>query len=757
MKKAKLIFGISGGLVLISTAVILGHYSFSMLNSSDPVNVAYAVTEDFTLTLDSSNEFDFKYFPFDTEFNVKNYNNDDITFVYKRAQSTSGQLMTLSGGAEGGYLYNKFIDDKANYNGLDGITSIKVKFSTTNGTLILKTGKDDEQYSNSRKISSNQEILFDKDIDAPSHFRLENKSGAGAANDIAIEAITIKYHGYDYYGSINPDFEQIYGTQSQQNIGVNSSYSLNPNYNGGNKNYYKINYSSSENIKGEIVYHNNSNSTVKNTETFYLEKGNGKQFCTYLDAFRNSAYAKYEKTIETIKFTNVGHSSATFTLQYFGANNSEYTRGTIYTIDDGSIEVGISLRLGGAINSIRNISTSTGYNIKEYVTNSGEIKIRSGDNNPDSIYRVLANNPNLVNSFDLGREVQQSYYIGVDSSNGYTRGSYDGKSRDYNPVQAGDDGRNESQIVDFKVTKDVNGKNASIWLRTKACDWAKSNNVTNSYMENTYTIKNGLLYVTNRFVDFTGFTNYPFDDSFAPEYISNSTAISRGYNGKSTTFGYVGKQTIELPAFYVSHPLNYYSTVSEDSRVLVFDQNQGWNSNTTEQSHTYISGSNQNMVESGSYNGETTYRSSASKGKYHYATRIHPENWVGYFNEDKFGVAVYMPATSYNHEGNRHVFTSGNFDSSHSAKSKVNMAYLDSNYELKYNGSTWSFANFTLESYLTNNTNYMSTLLGFYPHEYVPLEWTYAVGADYLSNLRSKFNSISDINNNFSVWSGCEF
>ena len=69
---------------------------------------------------------------------------------------------------------------------------------------------------------------------------------------------------------------------------------------------------------------------------------------------------------------------------------------------------------------------------------------------------------------------------------------------------------NESQIVDYKLTYDENNsaKVKSIWIKTKALDWAKNNELTTSYMENTYSINDGLIRVKNRFIDFAGWTNY---------------------------------------------------------------------------------------------------------------------------------------------------------------------------------------------------------------------------------------------------------
>ncbi len=755
--KKKLIFGLSLG-VLLTTATGLTIASLTSTPERPVYHPAMAVSDGYTMTINKIDGYSFEYSPFEEEFKKNNFNEDPISFRYKRASSYSNGLVTLSGAGDGGFIYNPWLNTSKNYNGLDGIDSITVNFNTKKGKLHLSYGMSSNEYLDTVELTSGIELSLEG-IN-PSHIKIINTSGAGHENEVSIVSISVHYHSYTFYEEQSSEFETVISSVSLTSINVGSSITLTPAGDKGdiaNNNYLRFNYKSSENLEGTINYVKKG-STTQYSEPIFLSK-NDKVFSTFLDAFRNSAKGNFAKVITSITLKNVGHSTATFSLTNVGVSSRVYYRNDTYYVGDNMVRLGISMRYGGSIVSVQNVSTASGYNIQEYVTTDGEIKIRSADNNPDDINNVIKTHPNLANIYDLGREIQQSYYIGVDETNGYTRHKYNNAYVDYNPVQAGDQNRNESKIVDYEVKRGASENITSIYVKVMACDWADSNALTKSYMENTYTVDNGLIYVNNRFTDWSGFSNYPFDDGYIPSFISTATAQANGWGNRNTVKGYLGFQTAELPAVYIAHPLNYFSAMYDGQ--LVFDKNQGWDQGTTAIEHL----SNANMQSAGTYNGWETYKSGLSSRSYHYTLRNHSEDWLGYFNEDKFGVGIYMPATSFNRDGNyRHIFSSGNLYESHNASDKKNRYYLDENYNTKtasYSKGLWGIGkkDLTLESALTDNTNYCTTILGFYPHEYVTLDWTYAIGADYLANLRTKFNNLktnSTINNDFTVWSGAE-
>ncbi|MBQ9358700.1 MAG: hypothetical protein IJT95_04085 [Abditibacteriota bacterium] len=104
---------------------------------------------------------------------------------------------------------------------------------------------------------------------------------------------------------------------------------------------------------------------------------------------------------------------------------------------------------------------------------------------------------NLINRADEGRLIQQSYY-GDKASPDYRKGSAFGKEWPYNPVQGGDRYGNRSRLIDFEQ------KGSSLYVKSQPMDWGLDGAITPSYMENTYTLKGGVLTVRNRFTDFSG-------------------------------------------------------------------------------------------------------------------------------------------------------------------------------------------------------------------------------------------------------------
>ncbi|MBR4378091.1 MAG: hypothetical protein IKP50_04350, partial [Bacilli bacterium] len=171
------------------------------------------------------------------------------------------------------------------------------------------------------------------------------------------------------------------------------------------------------------------------------------------------------------------------------------------------------------------------------------------------------------------------------------------------------------------------------------------------------------------------------------------------------------------------------------------------------------------LVADGSYGGETTYRMETSGG--HYEFRKHTENWLGFFNEDHFGIALYMPANKYNSDANeRHVFTAGMYNSSHEAATTQNRTYLDENYSSKtaefskgttFFGNTYGKKDLTKDSCYVSNTGYFATVLGLYVPNYSAMEYTYLIGADYMNTLRSKFANAQQngtVYNDFTAWKG---
>ncbi|MCQ2796725.1 MAG: hypothetical protein MJ213_05475 [Bacilli bacterium] len=525
--------------------------------------------------------------------------------------------------------------------------------------------------------------------------------------------------GYEAEGPINiqakfVDYVSI--TKGQTiNIAPNASQTLTLNASLGEDNYLAFDYTSNEQIKGIL---NLSTSSGTRQEEFFLDNAD-TTFNTFLDVFRNSGSKKATTTLKSIEFKNVGATTATLAINEIKHAPRNLVSDETYYIRDNIIKAGVSLRLGGALSSLQNLNQDT----VEYINNNNEVKIRSRSLINDGIKKEIKSNPNLINIYDLGRELQQSYYFNVDSNNGYTRAKYLGNYCEYNPVQSGDQNLNQSKIIDFRVADD------SIWIKVQAADWAQNNSLTKSYMTNTYKVKNGLVYVDNSFINWYGFTNYNVQES--------------GYVAPSSSVPYA---TQELPALYTVHPLDYFSSSFDGHEI--YDNKLGWNVGTTAIERTTKLKLNSDGV---------TYRGDYDDGSYHYEFRQHYENWCGYLNEDKFGVALYMNAGNYYHDDvMRHVYVAGNFRQSHNLSYETNRMYYDANYT-RHTPSMSDFIKNPVESAIIDNTNYICTVLGFLPREYVKLNWSYALGADNISTLKNKFAIMrgqQELVNDFTAWAG---
>jgi hypothetical protein len=228
----------------------------------------------------------------------------------------------------------------------------------------------------------------------------------------------------------------------------------------------------------------------------------------------------------------------------------------------------------------------------------------------------LSSEVNLVTIFDPGRQIQQSYYAEVGGTddkktgaNGYDRGwcytdSSEGDWWSYNPVQAGDCADNPAQLIDYEI------KDGQIYVKARPMDWGKGwqenwaskyeekakelgsmealglvkgGVTTKSYAENWYTIKGGMLYVDNEFVDWNGFSDM------------DKIAV-RGN---------------ELPAFFPVHTLHTFVTYKGISP---------WGGDTV---------------------GLYKHKNPASRGNGQQVKGT--EDWFAWVNDDDFGMGLYVP------------------------------------------------------------------------------------------------------------------
>lgn len=226
-------------------------------------------------------------------------------------------------------------------------------------------------------------------------------------------------------------------------------------------NRFTMKYASTAPLKIYVTYSENGKECK---EYFYLEAGE-ESFSAISKSFFSDIKAK---DLVSISIDTCEEEQARFVLFDLTTEKVKVPDYTLF-ISGKRYTLGIDLQWGGTIN---------------YVS----------DNNC-KIDRVR----NLVNKHDTGRLIQQSYY-GVSFVEGeYTPGSFGSNNNwPYNPVQGGGQGNYSSRLIDVVVEEDY------VYIKAQPMDWGKINEITPSYMENTYTVADDYIRVDNRFVDFSG-------------------------------------------------------------------------------------------------------------------------------------------------------------------------------------------------------------------------------------------------------------
>ena len=269
-------------------------------------------------------------------------------------------------------------------------------------------------------------------------------------------------------------------------------------------NYYGVSYKSEDYVKCTISY----NAGLKEkTEDFFLEPAENGEFFSFID---NCLEGTKANRINYITLEPINNKKSKIAVDGVALFNREIPENEVFVEKD-NLKVGIDLGWGGALSYVEDTNSSV-----EAVSVDGKIKV---DSSAGKRYNaeVVNSNVNLINRNDTGRLVQQSYYGTLD----YDFGIFMENDWRYNPVQGGNQYNDPSKIVDIRVSEN------SIYIKCRPLDWAKEKEyITPSYMEATYSVEDGLVHASCRFVDFSGY----------PEAESSQ----------------------EIPAFYCIEPLNNF-------------------------------------------------------------------------------------------------------------------------------------------------------------------------------------------------------
>lgn len=265
-------------------------------------------------------------------------------------------------------------------------------------------------------------------------------------------------------------------------------------------NYYTITFKSSQPLWMYVGYEKDGELYE---ELCFLEAGEEYlTFNSYIDGFMEGMSAS---KLKSFRFSNRGEENANVEIVSLGTQEKPSIDKDVF-LENEYIKVGADLVYGGALSYLEYIKEPV-----DLVTMDGRAEV--GINYADLVDEsdVRSNSVNLLNNYDTGRLVQQSYY-GINSAP-YEPGSYMGRDWNYNPVMGGDQFMNSSKIIDFEVT------DTHIYVKCRPMDWAKDNEPTFSYMESTYTLDGNSVRVDNRFVDFSPYEHIQWNQELPALYV----------------------------------------------------------------------------------------------------------------------------------------------------------------------------------------------------------------------------------------------
>ncbi len=335
-------------------------------------------------------------------------------------------------------------------------------------------------------------------------------------------------------------------------------------------NRFALTYTASHALRGFLVY---TQEGQKVRDPFFLEPGTHTFFCVILDYLKGARAETPETLIlepipvmisanpdvyETPEKVVVSVDTLDFETYPVYNNTADNT----YYLENKRYKLGIRMNWGGGINYIEDFKSS------------------------------LAEVKNIINQFDTGRLIQQSYY-GIGSHGDYQTEVFNNSRWVYNPVQGGDQHNNHSRIIDI-VARDH-----AVYIKSQPQDWSMNGRITPSYMENTYTLEEDYIRVDNRFTDFSG-------------WLHPCTAQ-------------------EVPAFY---------TVSCLDRFTWYGGTKPW------------TGDALSVRTDLNFWGDPKY---ASDSAFH-IKESNTETWCAWTNTDAdYGLGLYVPNTDY-YTGGRHMY-----------------------------------------------------------------------------------------------------
>ncbi len=358
---------------------------------------------------------------------------------------------------------------------------------------------------------------------------------------------------------------------STVNVNVaNNVYTFASTVNTGEFNRYVITYNSDAYFEGIITYDDDT------TEQFFLEpssnfgEGETSKFTSFVDGYLEKVINGAGETTEINSHSYSGIKSIAFTpldnkagsIDLLSITTSKATQitnaaDTLKSFSDDRFKVVIDILNGGVVSGIYALEGDVVARVYRHYDTEGnytdETLVDYKENLPASGYISESTEVNLINTYDTGRYLQQSYYGTAEKP--YETGYYNRADWNYNPVQGGNVANEASKVIDYEIGDDY------IYVKARPLDWAKwSDNHAGKCTHETEVHTEacwGEEYITDTYVE----AKYVFEDGVIKTYCR--MVDYSGYPSAQTTQ--------ELPAFYTIEPLNnfVYNDVTEDEAWVI--------------------------------------------------------------------------------------------------------------------------------------------------------------------------------------------
>ncbi len=228
-------------------------------------------------------------------------------------------------------------------------------------------------------------------------------------------------------------------------------------------NRYTFTYTTSAPLRCAITY---TLEGEMHTEDFFLDAGEGKHFSSYIDGYLRHETAE---TAISLAVRTIDRDNSTFVLHDLMLDTTPVLAETTYFFENDRYRVGVELCWGGGLSYLADKACP------------------------------VPGLENLLNCYDTGRLIQQSYY-GTNQPP-YECGEFMGNRWCYNPVQGGDRGNHKSKLIETRVGE------GEVYVKCRPRDWGHDGGTTYAYMENWYRLDGDCVVVDNRFTDYSGWTH----------------------------------------------------------------------------------------------------------------------------------------------------------------------------------------------------------------------------------------------------------